>query len=214
VVHDIPAYSVKTPRKKTLPTQARMMHLFYGGFNFTETNSTGAGIGKFVHDRSLFLQMWSWASDQGNNVLEWLKQPREQLPEWIGQNERWLTRCRCAGTYHGMVDHLYGRASAVVCIGLQPYWHWRRYDFLGWRDQHIIIFVLVFLGRKADPYATGTLAAAFQSFAYGGFTPAGGIFATLTSMGMLGVLRPLEVGLAAVSATGIAIIVWACGVGR
>ena len=69
-----------------------MIHLFYGGFNFTETNSIDAGIGKFVHDRSLFLQIWSWASDQGSNVLKWLKQPREQLPEWIGQNERWLTR--------------------------------------------------------------------------------------------------------------------------
>jgi len=34
-----------------------MMHLFYGGFNFTETSSIGAGIGKFVHDRSLFLQI-------------------------------------------------------------------------------------------------------------------------------------------------------------
>lgn len=85
--------TLKTPRKQTLSTQARTMHLFYGGFNFTETNSIGAGIGNFVHDRSLFLQIWSWASDQGNNVLEWLKQPREQLPEeWTGQNERWLTR--------------------------------------------------------------------------------------------------------------------------
>ncbi len=69
-----------------------MIHLFYGGFNFTETNSIDAGIGKFVHDRSLFLQIWSWASDQGNNVLEWLKQPREQLSKWIEQNERLLTR--------------------------------------------------------------------------------------------------------------------------
>jgi len=57
VVHDIPAYFVKTPRKKTLPTQARMMHLFYEGLNFTETNSIDAGIGKFVHNRSLFLQI-------------------------------------------------------------------------------------------------------------------------------------------------------------
>ncbi len=32
-------------------------------------------------------------------------------------------------------------------------------------------------------------------------------------MGMLGVLKPLEVGLTAVSVTGIAIVVWACGVG-
>ncbi len=33
-------------------------------------------------------------------------------------------------------------------------------------------------------------------------------------MGMLGVLRPLEVGMAAVIATAITMIVWACGVGR
>lgn len=66
----------------------------------------------------------------------------------------------------------------------------------------------------ADCDDAGTLAAAFQSFAYGGFTPAGGIFATLTSMGMLGFLMPLEVGLAALSATAVTTIVWACGVGR
>jgi len=32
----------------------------------------------------------------------------------------------------------------------------------------------------------GSLAAGFQSYMYGDFTPAGGIFATLTSMAMLG----------------------------
>lgn len=36
----------------------------------------------------------------------------------------------------------------------------------------------------------GSLAAAFQAWAYGAFTPAGGIFATLTSLGMLGFLAP------------------------
>ena len=60
----------------------------------------------------------------------------------------------------------------------------------------------------------GTLAAAFQSWAYGGFTPAGGIFATLTSLGMLGYLRPFEVGAGAMVATVVMLIVWACGVGR
>jgi hypothetical protein len=70
------------------------------------------------------------------------------------------------------------------------------------------------LERVSDPSAIGTLVAAFQSFAYGGFTPAGDVFATLTSMGMLGALMPLEVGLAAVTATVMTIIVWACGVGR
>lgn len=70
------------------------------------------------------------------------------------------------------------------------------------------------LGRMTHSYTKGTLAAAFQSYMYGGFTPAGGIFATLTSLGMLGVLMPLEVGLASLSATAITVIVWACGVGR
>lgn len=113
-----------------------------------------------------------------------------------------------------MVDHLHGRDSAVVRSGLQPYRHWRRYDFLGWHDQNVFHFILVLLGRMSDSHVIGTLAAAFQSFAYGGFTPAGGIFATLTSMGMLGFMMPLQVGMAAVSATVITLIVWACGVGR
>ena len=76
------------------------------------------------------------------------------------------------------------------------------------------MLILVLLVRMTDLYATGTLAAAFQSYAYGGFTPAGGIFATLTSMAMLGFLSPLEVGLAAVSATAVTMTVWAGGVGR
>ncbi|UKZ54061.1 hypothetical protein TrVGV298_007866 [Trichoderma virens] len=60
----------------------------------------------------------------------------------------------------------------------------------------------------------GTLAAAFQSYMYGAFTPAGGIFATLTSMAMLGTLMPAAAILAAVIATGAAIIVWVLGIGR
>lgn len=61
---------------------------------------------------------------------------------------------------------------------------------------------------------TATLAAAFQSWAYGGFTPAGGIFATLTSMGMLGLLVPIQVAFSAVLATLVTVVVWACGAGR
>ena len=56
--------------------------------------------------------------------------------------------------------------------------------------------------------------AAFQSFMYGGFTPAGGIFATLTSMVMVGTFMPAVVAVAAVFATVVAVIVWACGAGR
>lgn len=43
---------------------------------------------------------------------------------------------------------------------------------------------------------------------YGGFTPAGGIFATLTSMAMLGTLTPPGVLVASILATGVAVVVW------
>ena len=59
----------------------------------------------------------------------------------------------------------------------------------------------------------GTLAAVFQSCCYGAFTPAGGIFATLTSMAMLGTLAPVQALFSAVLATLVALIVWACGAG-
>jgi hypothetical protein len=49
---------------------------------------------------------------------------------------------------------------------------------------------------------------------YGGFTPAGGIFATLTSMGMLGTVMMPFVIFASVVATGVSIVVWKTGVGR
>lgn len=57
----------------------------------------------------------------------------------------------------------------------------------------------------------GSLAAAFQSFMYGAFTPAGGIFATLTSMGMMGTIMLPVVIIAAMFATGAAVLVWKLG---
>jgi hypothetical protein len=59
----------------------------------------------------------------------------------------------------------------------------------------------------------GSLAAAFQALMYGGFTPAGGIFATLTSMAMLGTLaRPIAI-VAISIATLVAATVGFLGVG-
>lgn len=63
-------------------------------------------------------------------------------------------------------------------------------------------------------HGPGSLAAGFQAFMYGGFTPAGGVFATLTSMVMLGALMPAALVLAVVLATGVAVVVWVNGVGR
>jgi len=83
-----------------------------------------------------------------------------------------------------------------------------------WWISFSVIFILLFcVGFNPVGIGAGTMAAVFQSWAYGGFTPAGGIFATLTSLGMLGWLMPGQVCVAAVVATVAAIIVWVCGVG-
>ncbi|PGH11702.1 hypothetical protein AJ79_04725 [Helicocarpus griseus UAMH5409] len=49
-----------------------------------------------------------------------------------------------------------------------------------------------------------SLAAAFQSVFYGGFTPAGGVFASLTKMAMVGKVFYPIVGFAMVASTGVA----------
>ncbi|KAI1747767.1 hypothetical protein F4782DRAFT_535042 [Xylaria castorea] len=74
--------------------------------------------------------------------------------------------------------------------------------------------LILCLGFGPIGVGAGTLAAVFQSAMYGGFTPAGGIFATLTSMAMLGTIMPMAAILAALLATMVAFIVWGYGVGR
>lgn len=60
----------------------------------------------------------------------------------------------------------------------------------------------------------GSAAAAFQSLMYGGFTPAGGIFATLTSMAMVGLLMPALLIFSSILSAIVAALVWVYGVGR
>ncbi|KAL7900350.1 hypothetical protein HDV63DRAFT_370920 [Trichoderma sp. SZMC 28014] len=74
--------------------------------------------------------------------------------------------------------------------------------------------LILCLGFGPAGIGAGTIAAAFQSYMYGAFTPAGGIFATLTSMAMLGTMMPPAAILAAVIATAVAILVWVWGIGR
>ena len=49
---------------------------------------------------------------------------------------------------------------------------------------------------------------------YGGFTPAAGIFATLTSVGMLGFIVPVYAVTAAIIASLVSLALWGCGIGR
>ncbi|CRL29541.1 unnamed protein product [Penicillium camemberti] len=77
-----------------------------------------------------------------------------------------------------------------------------------WIAFTLVMALFMFLGFGPVGIIAGSLAAAFQSFMYGGFTPAGGIFATLTSMAMLGTLMPLGVLVASAFAMGVAVVVW------
>ncbi|KAM0721325.1 hypothetical protein Q7P37_003029 [Cladosporium fusiforme] len=61
-------------------------------------------------------------------------------------------------------------------------------DLVSWLSQPLTLVLC--LGFGPSGIAAGSLAAAYQAWAYGAFTPAGGIFATLTSLGMIGVLAP------------------------
>jgi hypothetical protein len=56
----------------------------------------------------------------------------------------------------------------------------------------------------------GSLAAAFQGWGYGAFTPAGGIFATLTSLGTVGFLAPAVALFGASVATVTTFVAWLC----
>ncbi|OCK94082.1 uncharacterized protein K441DRAFT_612245 [Cenococcum geophilum 1.58] len=78
----------------------------------------------------------------------------------------------------------------------------------------IIITLIMVLGFGRGGIIAASLAAGFQSLMYGGFTPAGGMFATLTSMGMLGTLMPRATLLAVLIATGVSILVWVLQVGK
>ncbi|KAL1585220.1 hypothetical protein WHR41_05767 [Cladosporium halotolerans] len=77
-----------------------------------------------------------------------------------------------------------------------------------WITFTIIITLVLCLGFGPGGVVAGSLAAAFQAWAYGAFTPAGGIFATLTSLGMVGMLAPAVAVLGAGFATMVVSVVW------
>lgn len=75
--------------------------------------------------------------------------------------------------------------------------------------------ITLILGLDFGPggVVAGSTAAAFQAWMYGGFTPAAGIFATLTSFGMIGYKVPPAAGAAGCVATMAAVVGWKCGIG-
>ena len=57
----------------------------------------------------------------------------------------------------------------------------------------LVGYFLYLASRKFADCRTGSMAAGVQSWVYGGFTPAGGVFAVLTSIGMIGVFQPIPI---------------------
>ncbi|OCL09612.1 hypothetical protein AOQ84DRAFT_375681 [Glonium stellatum] len=122
-------------------------------------------------------------------------------------------------------------------FGSYTYQHWLKFesyvhqhwsDFSGWLSQPhvlaviiawsvtftIVVTLVMCLGFGRGGVIAGSLAAVCQSFMYGAFTPAGGIFATLTSMAMLGTLMPWGTLLAAIMATLVVVAMLLAGMGR
>lgn len=113
---------------------------------------------------------------------------------------------RCYGSRLSMAHYILGCLYHHPWAGVWPGRCCRRYVTLGTEDASRSLTSPIFL--------SGSLAASWQSYVYAGFTPAGGIFATLTSIAMLGLLIPVVVIVAAVIATVVTVTVWFCGVGR
>ncbi|XPS75412.1 hypothetical protein M3J09_007499 [Ascochyta lentis] len=82
-----------------------------------------------------------------------------------------------------------------------------------WITFTIVATLLLCLGFGPKGIIPGSLAGAFQALMYGGFTPAGGVFATLTSMAMLGTLARSVAIVATFIATLVAATVGIWGVG-
>ncbi|KAB5593741.1 Transmembrane protein [Ceratobasidium theobromae] len=72
----------------------------------------------------------------------------------------------------------------------------------------ICLFIPLLLGFGPAGVIAGSIAAGFQSAAYGAFTPAGGLFAVLTSVGMLGIASPPAVITAVVVASVAGGLTW------
>lgn len=77
----------------------------------------------------------------------------------------------------------------------------------------MVIILILGRGFGRRGVIAGSMAADFQSWKYGAFTPRAGVFATLTSLGSLGLFIRRAVAFAACVAAIAALVAWAGGVG-
>ncbi|KAL2042381.1 hypothetical protein N7G274_004871 [Stereocaulon virgatum] len=120
----------------------------------------------FAGQQSFFGRALTGLMSNSARVLARFRNAQAQIPEWFQQHmPKWLKSTRL-----WKILLAQGVASSVVIGGLSG------------------------VGFGSAGIGAGTLAAAWQSAAFGGLTPAmPGLFATLTSMGMTGTLMPVIV---------------------
>ncbi|MCJ1455614.1 hypothetical protein MMC28_005969 [Mycoblastus sanguinarius] len=153
--------------------------------NYTDSNNLSAGVVKILNDHALLSEAITALSGHTEDFMQWLQQ--SQIGEVI---------LASGVTFAVVLVLLNGIGFGAAGVGAS-------------------------LSHPSLPAGSpdsrqpeiSVLAAAFQSSIYGGLTPAGGVFAKLTSMGMLGTLVPVEVGLAITMAAVVALVIWATGVG-
>ncbi len=155
---------------------------FVASWNFTRASDLTAGVRQFLVERSI--------------TLNYIEKYWDGFVVWLSQPSKYDDRLCCD---HVPIHKLTYCPTAIF------------YIIIAWAVTFTIIMITVLsLGFGPIGVVAGSTAAAFQAWMYGGFTPGAGIFATLTSLGMLGLMMPAAVTFAACIAT---VVAWAYGVG-
>jgi hypothetical protein len=141
------------------------INLFIAKLNFTQADNALEALHQFAAERSLVISFIDWS---------W----RDKTIDWLSHRVS-LPKLSIDGALRAYSKHLSGVYSVILAWSI---------TFTS------VMFLLGMLGFGPKGIIPGTLAAAFQSVAYGGFTPASGIFATLTSLAMLGYFMRLQAG--------------------
>lgn len=167
--------------------------IFDGDFNVTLAQTFMlAMVGSNPEKEALLSQILNWIVVHFHMAMEFLGQPGG-LP---AQSMDWII------VHLQMAMEFLAQPHVFACV------------MAWWITFTLVLILALSMGFGPAGVIAGTGAAAFQAWCYGGFTPAAGIFATLTSLAMLGLFVPAAAVIGALMATAVSALVWACGVGR
>lgn len=174
------------------------LNIIFANWSFIHAPNVTAGVQQFVAERNL---VGGYISKHAHEILEWISQPRT-LP-WSTPSRIIRERSRFSNAISDIVILITVwwitftiTITLVLCLGFGPY------GVVAGEQKTLLV------PKYQTDDLRGSLAAAFQAWAYGAFTPAGGMFATLTSLGMVGLLAPAVAIFGAGFATTVVSVVW------